>query len=270
MRDLTPSLTKIIAYCILYIWICVAILFKSNILCSKKEQKGMVILMKEEKRKDFDKFNVWWKDRLVNTIVPLLDDLRDSNKKEVNSICRSFVFMKNDDCECTANTIKLALGEICDSNPDIQGRVDVFDKIYGESVKGVTFLLFLKKDKDKFDYPDINRFYAEYPEFYTKIFNEEDIHNKFFEVLFESILAVKEKYIPFRLIQTKSIDGICSDFISNMIDKVKREGLKCKAIENMTSNNEEYVYFFIYETETEEMNKLIEPLERRSSFRLVK
>ena len=94
--------------------------------------------------------------------------------------------------------------------------------------------------------------------------------DQFFEVLFESILAVKEKYIPFRLIQTKSIDGICSDFISNMIDKVKREGLKCKAIENMTSNNEEYVYFFIYETETEEMNKLIEPLERRSSFRLVK
>lgn len=43
----------------------------------------MVILMKEEeKRKDFGKFNMWWKDRLVNSIVPLLDDLRDESKKK--------------------------------------------------------------------------------------------------------------------------------------------------------------------------------------------
>jgi len=42
----------------------------------------MVILMKEEKRKNFDEFNMWWKDRLVNSIVPLLDDLRDESKKK--------------------------------------------------------------------------------------------------------------------------------------------------------------------------------------------
>lgn len=30
-------------------------------------------------------------------------------------------------------------------------------------VKGVTLLLFLDKDKDRFDHPDINRFYAHYP-----------------------------------------------------------------------------------------------------------
>lgn len=52
MRDLTQGLAK--KYCILYIIYmnrCTN-LFKSNILCSKKkEQKGMVILMKEETMK---------------------------------------------------------------------------------------------------------------------------------------------------------------------------------------------------------------------------
>jgi hypothetical protein len=46
--------------------------------------------------------------------------------------------------------------------------------------------------------------------------------------------------------------------------------LKCKAVENVIGNDSEYVYFFIYETECEAMNKQIQSLERRSSIRLVK
>lgn len=208
------------------------------------------------------------KNEIVDSITPLLDDLRDESKKEANRICVAFVINENDTYKI--DCFKLALKEVCDSNPDILGRVDVFDEIYEGPVKGVTMLLFLEKDKDIFDHPDIDRFYAEYPEFYTEIFGEKDIHNEFFRTLFESILAVKEKCLPFRLIKTKSIDGICKDFIPDMIDKVEREGLKCKAIEHTISDNVDYVDFFIYETETEEMNKLIEPLEKRSSLRLVK
>ena len=78
---------------------------------------------------------------------------------------------------------KLALKEICDLNSDIRGRVDVFDHLNFDKetiivghppvkgpVKGITITLFLDKDKDRFDHPDINRFYAHYPEFYTGLF----------------------------------------------------------------------------------------------------
>lgn len=217
------------------------------------------------------------KNAIVDSILPLLDDLRDDSKKEVNNICRSFLAVENAEIEC----VKMVLNEICSSNPDILGRVDVFDtrgigfniaddRLDLGKIKGITITLFLDKDKDILDHPDINRFYAQHPKFFTGIFDEEDSTNKFFGALFDSILAVKEKREQFRLIETKSIDGIYSDFIPDVVDKVEREGLKCKAIENMTSNNEEYVYFFIYETECEAMIKQIEPLERRSYFRLVK
>ena len=215
------------------------------------------------------------KNEIVDSILPLLDDLRNASKKEVNNICKSFLAVENIEIEC----IKMALNEICSSNPGILGRVDVFD-IWGigfnitddgldlGQIKGITITLFLDKDKSILDHPDIDRFYSQYPVYYTGKFNDEN--NEFFGVLFDSILAVKEKCAPFRLIETKSIDGICSDFIPDVVGGVEREGLKCKAIENMTSNNEEYVYFFIYETECEEMIKQIEVLERRSSLRLVR
>lgn len=217
------------------------------------------------------------KNEIVDSILPLLDDLRNGSKKgvKVNNICKSFLAAENVEIEC----VKIALNEICSSNPDILGRVDVFDT-WGtglnitddgldlEQIKGITITLFLDKDKSILDHPDIDRFYSQYPVYYTGKFNDES--NEFFGVLFDSILAVKEKRAPFRLIETKSIDGICSDFIPDVVGEVEREGLKCKAIENMTSDNEEYVYFFIYETECEEMIKQMEPLERRSYIGLVK
>ena len=150
--------------------------------------------------------------------------------------------------------------------------INGIDELNLGSVKGVTILLFLDKDKDRFDHPDINRFYAEYPEFYTGIFEDrdEDKSNQFISGLLSVITSVKEKNANFGLIKTKSIDGICNDFIPDVVDKVEQEGLKCKAIEHVVSDNAEHVYFFIYETECKAMNKQIEVLERRSSLRLVK
>ena len=107
------------------------------------------------------------KEELVNSIAPSLNDLRDESKNNVQSICEAFAVTTDDEIEC----VKLVLNEICFSNPDVRGRVDVFDNlgitINGideltlGSVKGVTLLLFLDKDKDRFDHRDINRFYAE-------------------------------------------------------------------------------------------------------------
>ena len=54
-----------------------------------------------------------------------------------------------------------------------------------------------------------------------------------------------------------------------VVDKIETEGLKCKVIKK-NELDRVYVYFFMYETECEEMNKLIEVLERRNSLRLVK
>ena len=148
--------------------------------------------------------------------------------------------------------------------------INGIDELTLGSVKGVTLLLFLDKDKDRFDHSDINRFYAEYPEFYTGIFEDRDESNQFISGLLSVITSIKEKNANFGLIKTKSIDGICDDFIPDVIDKVEQEGLKCKAIEHVVSDNAEHVYFFIYETECKAMNKQIEVLERRSSLRLVK
>lgn len=218
------------------------------------------------------------KEELVNSITPLINDLQDESKNNVQSICEAFVVTTDDEIEC----VKLVLNEICSSNPDIRGRVDVFDdmgitidtinELSISTVKGLTLLLFLDKDKDRFDHPDINRFYAEYPEFFTGAFAERDgdESNKFIGSLFSVITSIKEKNANFGLIKTKSIDGICNDFIPDVVDKVEREGLKCKSVEHVVSDNAEQVYFFIYETECEEMNKQIEVLERRSFIRLVK
>lgn len=218
------------------------------------------------------KFNML-KEQITNSIVPLLDELRNEKTKSIQHICESFVVTTNDGIEC----VKSAFNEICSSNPDIRGRIDVFDKLEFNivndlSVKGVTLLLFLEKDKYRFDHPDINRFYQDYPEFFTGIFEErdDDESNKFIGRLFGVITLIKEKIAHFGTIKTKSIDGICIDFIPDVIGKVNREGLKCKAIEQKISDDTENVYFFIYEIECEAMNKQIETLERRSSIRLVK
>jgi hypothetical protein len=201
---------------------------------------------------------------MINQTLP---KLFDENNKEVQAIKIAFTIGSIQEEEC----IKMIMKEIYSSNPDIRGRLDIFDISIGEgkSVKGAVALLFLNKDKDRFDYRDINRFYAEYPEFFTENFDNNDL-NQFIGVLLGTIVSVKERSAHFGSIATKSIDGICNDFIPDVINKVEREGLKCKAVENVIGNDAEYVYFFIYETETEEMNKQIESLERRSSIRLVK
>ena len=204
------------------------------------------------------------KNGLVDEIQTLLDDLRN---EKTYSIRESYVVSTDAEIE----GMDLAISEICSNNPDIHGRVDVINGLdYSsninlcEPVKGVTVLLFLHKYQDRFDHPDIDRFYAQYPEFCTGCFDEE--YNKYFSTLLETILAVKEKSIPFKLIQTKLIDGICNDSVFDVVDKVEREGLKYKAMEYPVSDDTYYVYFFIYETECEEMNKMIQYLEKSFSM----
>ena len=208
------------------------------------------------------------KEELVNSIAPSLNDLRNESKNNVQSICEAFTVTTDDEIEC----VKLVLNEICSSNPNIRGRVDVFDNLGIDiniadelnlgPVKGVTLLLFLDKDKDRFDHRDINRFYVAYPEFYTGIFEDRDEgkSNQFISGLLNVITSIKEKNANFGFIKAKSIGGICNDAIPDVVDKVEQEGLKCKAIEHVVSDNVEHVYFFIYETECKEMNKQIEAL----------
>ena len=125
--------------------------------------------------KNFEKTNNF-KNELVDHLVSLLDDLENGT---IHSICSSFIISPNSKIKDE----KLALKEICDLNSDIRGRVDVFDHLNFDKetiivghppvkwpVKGITITLFLDKDKDRFDHPDINRFYAHYPEFYTGLF----------------------------------------------------------------------------------------------------
>jgi hypothetical protein len=209
------------------------------------------------------------KNRIVKMINQTLPKLFDENNKEVQAIKIAFTIGSIQEEEC----IKMIMKEIYSSNPDIRGRLDTFDISIGEgkSVKGAVALLFLNKDKDRFDYRDINRFYAEYPEYFTGNFDEDDSEsNQFIGDLLSAIIAVKERSARFGRIEAKSTDGFRDDFIPEIIDKVEREGLKCKAVENVIGNDAEYVYFFIYETECEAMNKQIQSLERRSSIRLVK
>ena len=209
------------------------------------------------------------KNGLVDSIIPLLDDLRN---KRTYTIRISFVVTENTEIM----SIKSAMDKICSDNPDIQGRVDAFyglerssniiAELYEGSVKGATLLLFLDKYQDRFNYPDINRFYAQYPEFYTGGFDE-DCNNDFFSLLLDRILAIKENFVPFSYLKIKtSTDNI--EFVSHVVNKVKEEGLKCKVIKQKTSDDMEHIYFFIYETEHEEMNKMIQPLEKRSSIKL--
>ena len=214
------------------------------------------------------------KNEIVDSILPLLDDLRDDSKKEVNNICKSFLAVENVEIEC----VKMALNEICSSDPDILGRVDVFDTrgigfnivddgLDLEQIKGVTITLFLDKDKSILDHPDIDRFYSQYPAYYTGKFDDES--NKFFGVLFDSILAVKEKRAPFSHLKL-SISADQNETISKAVDKIEEEGLKYKVIKRKTLNNMKDVYFFIYKTRCEEMSRIIEVLKRRISIRLVK
>ena len=219
------------------------------------------------------------KNEIVDSILPLLDDLRNGSKKgvKVNNICKSFLVVENAEIEC----VKIALNEICSSNPDILGRVDVFDT-WGtglnitddgldiEQIKGVTITLFLDKDKSILDHPDIDRFYSQCPVYYTGKFDDES--NKFFGALFDSILAVKEKRTLFSYLKS-SISEDQIEIISKAAGRVEEEGLeyKVKVAKRKTSNDMKDVYFFIYKTtECEKMIKQVEPLERRSSFRLVK
>ena len=215
-----------------------------------------------------------FKNDIVDHIVPFLNDLRDENKKDTNTICVSFSI--NADDNGRIESIESAMKEICDANPDICGGVDVFDKLYGELVKGVTLYLHLANDKHVFSLAELNRLYAHYPEFYAEIFDAEDDNDKFFEVLSDSISAVKEKRVPFKLIQTKLVDGICNDSVFDATDKIEREGLKYQVreyplIENAVSHNiDYYVYFFVYETKCKEIDRIIEVLERRIVVRLAK
>lgn len=222
---------------------------------------------------DFAVFNKI-KDELLYSLVPLLDKLRNVKNYQIRL---SFVVSENFQIEA----MKSAVNKICSDNPDILGRVDVFDdfeidsssiidEVYEGPVKGVTILLFLDKDKDIFDHPDINRFYVKHPEFYTGNFNKEDTNNTnaiFSDILYK-ILYIREKFVPFDITAISlPIDKI--EFVSKVVDKIETEGLKCKVIKK-NELDRVYVYFFMYETECEEMNKLIEVLERRNSLRLVK
>ena len=215
-----------------------------------------------------------FKNDIVNHITPFLNDLRDENKKDANNICVSFSLNANDNSRI--ESIESAIKEICDANPDISGGMDVFNKLYGELVKGVTLYFHLANDKHVFSLSELNRLYAHYPEFYAEIFDAVDDNNKFFEVLSDSISAVKEKRVPFKLIQIKLVDGICNDSVFDVIDKVEREGLKYQTleyplIENSLSHNVDYyVYFFIFESRYEEIDRMREVLERRIVVRLVK
>ena len=162
----------------------------------------MVLIMHVEEINDL-------KNYLIDYIVPLLDDLR-SDIKGVDSICRTFVSMKNDTYDYTtdpielADTIKLALDEICNSNSDVCGRVDVFDledtidKTYEvpAEAKVVVWILFLEKDKDKYDHPDINRLYAQHPEFFTGYFDDIPIYDpsKIDKFDFKSYLGYLKSY----------------------------------------------------------------------------
>ena len=215
-----------------------------------------------------------FKNDIVNHITPFLNDLRDENKKDANNICVSFSLNVNDNSRI--ESIESAIKEICDANPDISGGMDVFNKLYGELVKGVTLYFHLANDKHVFSLSELNRLYAHYPEFYAEIFDAVDDNNKFFEVLSDSISAVKEKRVPFKLIQTKLVDGICNDSVFDVIDKVEREGLKYQALEYsiteyaVSHDIDFYVYFFIFETRYEEIDRIREVLERRIVVRLVK
>lgn len=115
-----------------------------------------------------------FKKEIEDSIIPLLDDLRN---EKIHSIRSLFTIATNREIEA----IKSVLKEISDSNPDICERVDVLDPLGKDAVdktheipvvKGVVWILFLKKDKDKYDHPDINRFFSGYPDpgFYTDSF----------------------------------------------------------------------------------------------------
>lgn len=214
-----------------------------------------------------------FKNDIVNHITPLLKDLRDKNKKDANNICVSFSLNANDNRRI--ESIESAMKEICDANPDIRGGVNVFDKLYGELVKGVILYLYLANDTYAFSFSELDRLYAHYPEFYAEIFDAVYDNNKFFEALSDSISAVKEKRVPFKLIQAKLVDGICNDSVFDAMDKVEQEGLKYQAleyplIENSLSHNVDYyVYFFIYETKCKEIDRMRAVLERRIVARLV-
>ena len=153
---------------------------------------------------------------------------------------------------------------------DFEIDSSIIDEMYEGPVKGVTILLFLDKDKDIFDHPNINRFYIQHPQFYTGNFNKEDTNNTndiFSDVLYK-ILYIQEKFEPFDLTAISlPIDKI--EFVSKVVDKIETEGLKCKVIKK-NELDRVFVYFFMYETKCEEMNKVIEVLERRNSLRLVK
>ena len=213
------------------------------------------------------------RNELLDSLVPLLDKLRNVKNYQIRL---SFVVSENFQIEA----MKSAVYKICSDNPDILGRVDVFDdfgidsstidEMYEGPVKGVTILLFLDKDKDIFDHPNINRFYIQYPQFYTGIFNKEDTNNTndIFSDLLYKILYIQEKFEPFDLTAISlPIDKI--EFVSEVVDKIEIEGLKCKVIKK-NELDRVFVYFFMYETECEEMNKVIEVLKRRNFIRLVK
>lgn len=56
-------------------------------------------------------------------------------------------------------------------------------------------------------------------------------------------------------------------FVSAIVNKIEEDGLKCKVIERKIDDMDNVrAYFFIYENECEEMNKMIQYLEKSFSM----
>lgn len=199
--------------------------------------------------------------KLVDSLIPLLGILRKS--KETNTICKSFAVDTNDEIR----GINLAVEQICSSNPDIGRRVDVFDHLNLDKetiiighppVKGITVTLFLDKDKDRFDHPDINRFYARYPEFYTGLFNQnsknDNTLNLFIARLFRTIITMEERSAHFGYIKLEEsiVNYYGRSFIlDKLVDKIEWGRFKYRVM-SLTMRKTEYLHFLIYDHEPED------------------
>ena len=203
--------------------------------------------------------------KLADSLIPLLDILR--NNKESNTICKSFVVDTDDEIR----GINLAVDKICSSNPDIKGRVDVFDHLNLDKetiiighppvkgpVNGTTITLFLDKDKDRFDHPDINRFYAHYPEFYTGLFNQnsrnDNALNWFIKRLFVTIITMEERSAHFGYIKLEesTVNYYGRSFVlDKLVDKIEWGRFKYRVM-SLTMRKTEYLHFLIYDHEPED------------------
>lgn len=201
------------------------------------------------------------RNELLNSLVPLLDKLRNVKNYQIRL---SFVVSENFQIEA----MKSAVYKICSDNPDILGRIDVFDdfeidssiidEMYEGPVKGVTILLFLDKDKDRFDHPDINRFYAQYPEFYTGLFNQnsrnDNTLNWFIKKLFSTIITMEERSARFGYLKLEEsiVNYYGSLFVlDKLVDKIEWGRFKYRVM-RLEMRKTEYLHFLIYDHEPED------------------